>query len=619
MHKEKLKELKLREVEILERCKIKERDIEAAAFEHRQKVLNELEMLRYKEQESKKTVEMELLMIRNERDKLFQKEKEADLKLKDLNLLKAALEKKTQSDIDEYKRNYESKFEDEKRDIQIRRMQLEEDEHRFALNKDKFLTTQKDKTQLEKEHFALREKFEKLDIEHDKMMKDYIEIKDQLKVLSNNGMRDNEIISSKTVEARNYGNEAKTLRELLEAQKQQMSNERQTNQEVIENLKYQLKEQKEILSQTKKRYDDEIERIINDTESQKETYKSMYRQEEHKLKNEITHLNNKIECEQHLAKELTLVNDKLMKDHSHLSSAIGIEGVRRGEAATHGVRQPDFLTAHGVPLLSGFGDSQLGEEYLARQRAWDDLDNETRGVKREIGKVGLVPIADCIYQPHYQLDQDESIDEDDFEPLEVKEPRVKFDNKPVDDGFKEERKDSKKSPKKPKVTMEEIDRLEREKKEKERAERERQQRLESERERQRKDALERERRKKEEQDKKERKLKEEQDRRERERKIKEEAKISTPNVVHPISASVKNPFAKKMGGGKKLDPISQPEPNIGIYNPQKQPSTGVDELIPDNYDLGFGDDKKKESIDEDISNEYSSGFVEEDPNEEFIF
>ena len=282
--------------------------------------------------------------------------------------------------------------------------------------------------------------------------------------------------------------------------------------------------------------------------------------------------------------------------------------------------------------MMGVGDVQLGEEYLARQKAWDDLDSETRGVKREIGKVGIMPISERIYQSHYQLEQAEPITEEDFEPLEVKEPRVKFDHQPVG-GYKEEKKSPKKSPKRHKVTMDELEKAERERKDRERAEKERkdreraerekQQRLDSERERKRKEALDREKRQKEDQERKAKKLKDEQDRKERERKAKEDAKVTTASATQPMSTSVKNPFAKKMGGPKKLDPISQPQSNMGIYNAQSNvqrlPSSGVDDLIQDNYELDFGDDKKKDSIEEDISNEYSSGFVEEDPNEEFIF
>ena len=50
------------------RIKDKERQIESAAFDHRQKVISDLEMIWMKEQEMKKTMEIELLTIKTERD-----------------------------------------------------------------------------------------------------------------------------------------------------------------------------------------------------------------------------------------------------------------------------------------------------------------------------------------------------------------------------------------------------------------------------------------------------------------------------------------------------------------------------------------------------------------------
>ena len=64
MHHEKVKELKVREQETIQRIKTKERDIETAAYEHRQKVLKDEEMMRYKEAEVKKTMEIELIMVK---------------------------------------------------------------------------------------------------------------------------------------------------------------------------------------------------------------------------------------------------------------------------------------------------------------------------------------------------------------------------------------------------------------------------------------------------------------------------------------------------------------------------------------------------------------------------
>lgn len=619
MHKQKLKELKLREWEILERWKTKDREIESAAFEHRQKVLRDLEMLRYKEQETKKTVEMELLIIKNEREKLFQKEKEADLKLKDLNLLKAALEKKTYSDIDEFKRTYESKFDDSKRDIQIRRMQLEEDEHRFSLNKETFLTTQKDKTQLEKEHFNLKEKFEKISSEHEKMTKEYIEMKDQMKYVSSNGLRDNEIINTKTAEAKNYENEAKTLRELLEAQKQQLRNEKETNQEIIDNQKYQLKEQKEILTQVKKRYDEEIERIVGDTENQKDSYKRMHKNEEYRLKNEIDNLNQKVDCEQHLSKELTIVNDKLMRDSSYTRNRYDIdeiqrEGYVRGDTANYGVRQTDFLTNNGIPIITNMHDPELGEEYLERQKAWDNLDNKSRDIKRTINKIGLVPISEKIYQPYYDLEQEsDPITYEDSKITEQPQSRVKFDTfSPAPET--NTRKMETSTPTKRKVTKEDLENAEREREQRLQQERDQ---AERDRERRRQEVQQRETQQREIQQR-ETQQRQEKERKDREARLKEEQKKSISDPVKTLSTSVKNPFAKKMTSGRKLDPVPLPQTNIGGgAGLQRQVSDG----IKDEYDFNFGGNEAKkdqESIGEDISAE-PSGNSENSYSDEFNF
>ena len=64
LHLDKVKELKNRETETIMRIKEKEHQVEQVAYEHRQKVLKDEELLRYKEAEVKKTMEMELLLVK---------------------------------------------------------------------------------------------------------------------------------------------------------------------------------------------------------------------------------------------------------------------------------------------------------------------------------------------------------------------------------------------------------------------------------------------------------------------------------------------------------------------------------------------------------------------------
>jgi len=59
--------------------------------------------MRYREAEVKKTVEMELYLVKNERDKLSKTEKEYELKLKELDAYKVKLEKEHAEEISRFK------------------------------------------------------------------------------------------------------------------------------------------------------------------------------------------------------------------------------------------------------------------------------------------------------------------------------------------------------------------------------------------------------------------------------------------------------------------------------------------------------------------------------------
>ena len=70
MHLEKVKELKQREENAMDRIKSRENELEKAAYTHRQSVLKEEETMRYREQDIKKTVEMELYLVKSEKDRM---------------------------------------------------------------------------------------------------------------------------------------------------------------------------------------------------------------------------------------------------------------------------------------------------------------------------------------------------------------------------------------------------------------------------------------------------------------------------------------------------------------------------------------------------------------------
>ena len=84
LHLEKIKELKLREHGAMDRIKSRDLEVEKAAYEHRQKVLKDEELMRYRESDAKKTVEMELYFVKAEKDRMAHTIHDYELKIADL-------------------------------------------------------------------------------------------------------------------------------------------------------------------------------------------------------------------------------------------------------------------------------------------------------------------------------------------------------------------------------------------------------------------------------------------------------------------------------------------------------------------------------------------------------
>lgn len=93
LHIDKIKELKLREQSATDRLKQREAEVEKAAFEHRQKVLKDEELMRYREGDVKKTVEMELILVKGEKERMARQIREYEMKVGDLEQFKLRLEK----------------------------------------------------------------------------------------------------------------------------------------------------------------------------------------------------------------------------------------------------------------------------------------------------------------------------------------------------------------------------------------------------------------------------------------------------------------------------------------------------------------------------------------------
>lgn len=84
--------------------------------------------MRARENEAKKTLEVDLHMARSERDQLAKLQRECELKVKDLEVHRVKLDKEHIEAIERYKSELKRAFADQDFDIHRRKLQLEEDE-----------------------------------------------------------------------------------------------------------------------------------------------------------------------------------------------------------------------------------------------------------------------------------------------------------------------------------------------------------------------------------------------------------------------------------------------------------------------------------------------------------
>lgn len=70
-------------------------------------MLKDEEMVRYKDAEIKKTMEMELLLVKQEKDKTLQLQKEYESKLNEMSNIKLKLEKDLAEELSNFKTNYQ--------------------------------------------------------------------------------------------------------------------------------------------------------------------------------------------------------------------------------------------------------------------------------------------------------------------------------------------------------------------------------------------------------------------------------------------------------------------------------------------------------------------------------
>ena len=87
------------------------------------------------------------------------------MKLKDLEWLRLALERKTETEIDEFKKNYEREREIERRHFDQWKWQLDEDTYMFNLQKERLIKAEEERNRLDIEYTKLKQERDKMTID----------------------------------------------------------------------------------------------------------------------------------------------------------------------------------------------------------------------------------------------------------------------------------------------------------------------------------------------------------------------------------------------------------------------------------------------------------------------
>jgi len=142
--------------------------------------------MRYRESDVKKTVEMELYVVKSEKERMSQTIHDYEQKIVELENFKLRLEKQHLEDLERFKSEYQRQYKDQDFEIHRRRLAIDSDEHRINLEKERLLRIETRCQAAEKELETLRVDYKKITDEHVRVHREAGDAKEQLRVLNEN-------------------------------------------------------------------------------------------------------------------------------------------------------------------------------------------------------------------------------------------------------------------------------------------------------------------------------------------------------------------------------------------------------------------------------------------------
>jgi hypothetical protein len=228
--------LKDREKEQRERIFIREKEIEIRENRQRQQFEKELDILKTKENDMKRSIEIELEGAKLQKNSWEHKKLEVESKLKELENFKISMANKAQDDFNQYKRNFEAEFEEEKRRLYNERFELKALAETLDQEFLKIRKTEEKVKELEEKIEEITKQKEYFRTEYEKSNKEIYMNREELRLVTETSRRNLDLLTFKDQEIATIKSEAKSYKELYFEQKEALKKYEANQQLLMEKI-----------------------------------------------------------------------------------------------------------------------------------------------------------------------------------------------------------------------------------------------------------------------------------------------------------------------------------------------------------------------------------------------
>jgi hypothetical protein len=186
-YKEQLAMLRQREKESSDRLAFRERELDSREFVARQQAQKDAELLKARQAELHKSLQVELEGARIQRESWESKRRDVDSRLKELETLKVSLLDKAENDFQSYRRDYEGRHEEERRKISADRFDQEHLRRTLEAEAQHIRSFEAKANELTQQLTRVTEELTETKHNRAEMGKELADLKEHLKVMSETG------------------------------------------------------------------------------------------------------------------------------------------------------------------------------------------------------------------------------------------------------------------------------------------------------------------------------------------------------------------------------------------------------------------------------------------------